>query len=282
MNHDEWMEWRRQGIGSSDSAIIMGVSPYTTPFQLWEEKLGKKKSEGNTFILDKGHRLEPMARAMIEFELGQDFPPKLVMHQEFPWLRASLDGYNDESGEGVEIKYMGKDEHNANQIPERYFPQVQHQMLITGKPWWWFASFNPDVETKLKIIKVPRDDEYLKTYLQKAHDFWQSVQNATAPELTKKDAKKVRDGHLIQLANEYATLDIKIKEMRKKQDEIEEKILKDDKINSHAKVECGRIRVDKIERIGSVNYKGIPELKGVDLNKHRGKSSFYQKITVIS
>jgi len=281
MNHDEWMEWRRQGIGSSDAAIIMGVSPYTTPFQLWEEKLGRKKSEGNTFILDKGHRLEPMARALIEFELSQDFPPKLIIHEEFPWLRASLDGMS-ESGDIIEIKYMGKDEHEASRIPERYFPQVQHQMLISGVPMVYFCSFNPDAETKLKIIEVPRDDEYIKDYIQKAHDFWQSVQNGIPPELSKKDSKKIRDGHLIQLSNEYATLELKINEMCKKQDEIKEKILNDDKINSHAKVECGRIKVDKIERIGNVNYKGIPELKDVDLNKYRGKSTFYQKITVIS
>ena len=48
MNHDEWLEWRRQGIGSSDSASIMGTSPYTTPYQLWEEKLGRKRPEKNT------------------------------------------------------------------------------------------------------------------------------------------------------------------------------------------------------------------------------------------
>ena len=281
MNHDEWLEHRRQGIGSSDAPIVMCVSPYMTPYQLWEEKLGKKKSERNTFILDKGHRLEPIARSLIEFELGKDFPPKLVQSESIPWLKASLDGYS-EDGDIIEIKYMGKDEHEAGLCPERYFPQVQHQLLITGATKAYLCSFNPDHETKLKIIPVIRDDEYLKKYLEIASAFWQSVIDASPPELTKKDAKKIRDGHLIQLANEYATIDLKIKELKKQQDDIEKKMIADDKINSHAKVECGRLSFTKIERIGNVNYKNIPELNGVDLDKYRGKPSIHTKITVIS
>ncbi len=35
----EWLEWRKNGIGSSDIATIMGANPYQTPYQLWEENL---------------------------------------------------------------------------------------------------------------------------------------------------------------------------------------------------------------------------------------------------
>lgn len=281
MNHEEWLAWRRQGIGSSDAPIIMGVSPYSTPYQLWEEKLGRVKPERNTFILDKGHRLEPMARALIEFELGQNFPPKLVVHESEPWLRASLDGMS-ELGDIIEIKYMGAEEHASGQIPERYLPQVQHQMVITGVAKVYFCSFNPDAETKLRIIEVPRDDKYLAEYLVKAAEFWNYVTEATPPPLGPKDSKRIRDNHLISLGNRYAEIDAEIKKLGEEQEGIKKQLLESDKIASHPKVECGRLQIDRIQRAGNINYKAVPELKGVDLEKYRGKPVIYSKITVKS
>lgn len=40
-NTQEWEKFRLQKIGASDAPIIMGVSPWKTPFQLWLEKQGK-------------------------------------------------------------------------------------------------------------------------------------------------------------------------------------------------------------------------------------------------
>lgn len=281
MNHEEWLEHRRKGIGSSDAPIIMGVSPYSTPYQLWEEKLGRVKPERNTFILDKGHRLEPMARALIEFELGQSFPPKLVVHESEPWLRASLDGMS-ELGDIIEIKYMGAEEHASGQIPERYFPQVQHQMVITGVAKVYFCSFNPDAETKLRIIEVPRDDKYLAEYLVKAAEFWNYVTEATPPPLGPKDSKRIRDNHLVALGNRYADIEGELKKLEEEKEKIKEELLGSDKIASHPKVECGRLQIDRIQRAGNINYKAVPELKGVDLEKYRGKPVIYSKITVKS
>lgn len=40
-NTQEWEKFRLQKIGASDAPIIMGVSPWKTPFQLWLEKTGQ-------------------------------------------------------------------------------------------------------------------------------------------------------------------------------------------------------------------------------------------------
>ena len=37
----EWLQWRSQGITASDIPIILGLSPYKTPWQLWAEKVGR-------------------------------------------------------------------------------------------------------------------------------------------------------------------------------------------------------------------------------------------------
>ncbi len=61
-----WHEWRRGGIGSSDAAAIMGVSPWRTPKEVWEEKV-----YGTSVIIDnsamaRGRELEPIARTWFE------------------------------------------------------------------------------------------------------------------------------------------------------------------------------------------------------------------------
>ena len=38
----EWLENRKNHIGASDAPVVMGVSPWDTPYKLWENKLGRR------------------------------------------------------------------------------------------------------------------------------------------------------------------------------------------------------------------------------------------------
>ena len=40
-----WLEWRAGGVSASDVAILLGLSPYKTPWRLWAEKTGLVRSE---------------------------------------------------------------------------------------------------------------------------------------------------------------------------------------------------------------------------------------------
>ena len=44
MSRDEWLKERTKGIGGSDVATILGLNPYKTPLQLWEEKGSSSKT----------------------------------------------------------------------------------------------------------------------------------------------------------------------------------------------------------------------------------------------
>jgi putative phage-type endonuclease len=63
MENDDWLEFRKGGIGSSDAPIIAGVSPYSTPYQLWEIKTRRKTEWIGNFATRRGHAVEPKARA---------------------------------------------------------------------------------------------------------------------------------------------------------------------------------------------------------------------------
>lgn len=59
---------RSQFLGGSDAAAVMGLSPYATPVELWQEKTGRTRKDPEDpirqRILARGQRLEPFIREM--------------------------------------------------------------------------------------------------------------------------------------------------------------------------------------------------------------------------
>src|SRR5271169_4709118 len=88
-----WLEMRRNKIGASDAPIIMEVSPWKTPYQLWEEKLKLRPDTVENGAMKRGKQLEK--KALREFEnitglmmLGQ----MVSVHPVRDWMIATLDG----------------------------------------------------------------------------------------------------------------------------------------------------------------------------------------------
>lgn len=181
---ESWLEWRNNGIGSSDVPIILGVSPYKTSHQLFMEKSGQIKPEDltNSFVVQRGIRLEPSVRARVELMTGLEFKPYLVEHPEYKFMRASLDGYNAETDTIVEIKVIGKVDFEANKVPDKYYPQIQHQLFVTKAKKAIYAGYyikhkEPEDSGKLIMIDVFPDEEFFKSYFIKCAEFWEAVNN---------------------------------------------------------------------------------------------------------
>ena len=45
LSREEWLGWRRMGIGGSDVSVIAGVNPYRSIYELWEDKMGLRNPE---------------------------------------------------------------------------------------------------------------------------------------------------------------------------------------------------------------------------------------------
>ena len=90
-NTHEWLEFRRKKIGASDAPVILEVSPWKTPYQLWIEKTSGTPSI-TTHHQKRGLELEELARQTFEKKTGTIMFPKVVLHPSFDWMMASLDG----------------------------------------------------------------------------------------------------------------------------------------------------------------------------------------------
>lgn len=272
MDTEEWHKWRASGIGASDAPVIMGVSPWKTVHQLWEEKAFGKSNQTETPAMKRGKELE--GPALEFFTLSTGIPmveQKMCVHNEHQWMRATLDGINEEKKALLEIKSCGK---LHEEVPKHYYPQLQHQMAVAGYEKMYYLSFNG---TEGKILNVQRDDKYIEELIRKEKKFWNQVSNFEEPELSEKDfVDKTNDIEWMERANEVAEVRRELKDLKEREAFlISELILFAEGRNAFG----GEVRLTHASRKGSVNYSSIPQLKEVDLDQFRGESKQYWRVT---
>lgn len=176
-----WQQWRQAGIGASDAPIIMGVSPYKTPQELWLEKTGRRPPFAGNWATERGTRLEPIARHHYEAVTGQIVQPHCREHPDLPWMRASLDGISFEGDLILEIKCPGRADHAQaldGQIPPKYWPQIQHQLAVTGAGICHYWSFDGE---KGALVAARPDREYIAALIERERVFWNCVQEDKEP-----------------------------------------------------------------------------------------------------
>lgn len=176
-----WLRWRDGGLGGSDAPVVMGVSPYLTAEKLLLEKLGAEHRERN-FAMRRGCRLEPQARAAVEKALGMPIAPCCGQDDAEDWLRCSFDGIDFWGEVTVEIKCPNIKEHLATlagKVPEKYYPQCQHALLVSGTPKLVYASYSQKEglaeDQQLALVEVRPDANYLTQLIAKEREFWGRV-----------------------------------------------------------------------------------------------------------
>jgi len=186
MDHTEWLEERRKGIGGSDVAAIMGLSPWKTAYQIYQDKRGEVKDWEGSAIMDWGRRMEPAIRQWYSDQTGRSvrLPDKIMYHKDYPFMLASLDGFTDDD-RVVEIKTArySKDwgEPGTNQIPDSYMCQVQQYMAVTG--------FDVcDVVVSIgggspELYEVFADKNLQELIIEACKEFWQRVVDGNPPPL---------------------------------------------------------------------------------------------------
>jgi len=251
-NSQEWLDWRKKGIGASDAPVIMGTTKYKhqTAKRLWAEKTDQINPEkSNEFIKRKGHELESRGRAYIELITDSKFPPMLMVHPGYSFIRASLDGYNEEHNIIFEGKFIGKDDfdfvkNNKKALPNHY-DQLQHQLMVTKAHHVIYCVYTNKME-EIEAINVEPDPARQAQILEAEIKFWERVQNRFWPENNNELSKK------------YCDLYQEIKTKEKELEELKEQILKsdikeDDNIEVISKTIKGRVDYNLIIERFNIN-----------------------------
>ena len=276
-NTHEWLEFRRKKIGASDAPVILEVSPWKTPYQLWIEKTSGTPSI-TTHHQKRGLELEELARQTFEKKTGTIMFPKVVLHPSFDWMMASLDGIDIDGQAIVEIKCPGPSDHEsakAGKIPEKYIPQLQHQLAVTGLQWAYYFSFDG---TDGVIVEIERDEVFIAKMIELEQVFWGYIETCTPPPLNEKDFVNHEDEEWLQTSKKWLDIQSQIESLENQEKGLREHLISlADGKNSQG----GGLRISRSMRKGTVQYSQIPQLKEVDLEKYRKGPSEVWRLTAI-
>ena len=176
-----WLAFRKTRITATDAVAIMGASKYKTVKQLYIEKTTDVAPMIPNKYMQRGIDLEPVARELLSLALGIPLFPKVVLGREHDWMMASLDGISEDGNTVIERKCPNKKCQLAyqGQIPDWYYPQVQHQMSVTGVDKVYYYSFD-GIDGDMVI--VPRDDAYISVMIEKEKEFYNCMMAGISPE----------------------------------------------------------------------------------------------------
>ncbi len=269
---DDWLAWRKKLLTATDAPILLGVSPYCTPFKGWQRKLGLAEEQKSTPAMMRGHQDEPIARAEFIRQSGINFTPVCIESEKYSFLGASLDGLSDCKKYLLEIKSNGDQYHFGlnNGLPEFHLLQMQHQLLCGDGEieMGFYLSWN---KGQMIVKEIKPDQEWMMGYIIEAKKFWEKVLFNEPPEMTNKDYKDMNAEPVWEsYACEYRRVCNQIKNLEILKDSYRKELIKlcdgDSAMGSGVKVMKKFVK-------GRVDYESIPELKLIDLESYRKPSS---------
>ena len=262
----EWLAHRRKFRNASETPAVMGVSPWQTPYGLWLERTGRAQRPV-TAAMRRGLELEPAARAAYERLTGLILQPLVLVEGEYS---ASLDGVTLEGDLVLEIKCPMKGRESplwqaveAKELPEAYFYQVQHQLMVAGAALAHVFVF--DGEGGVLVEQSPQPASW-DTIRRDWDVFWNFITSHSPPPLSDRDSLVREDQSWKAAADAYLRA--------KQQAELSATALEEAKealvaLTSHPSESGLGVSVSQYWKRGAVDYKAVPALKGVDLEPYR-------------
>lgn len=172
---------RRTGLGGSDMAAVLGLSPFKTALDVYLEKRGEVENwEGNS-LTRAGQVMENVIAAMYAERMGVKLRRcnLTLRHPKADFLLGHIDRDIVGQRKGVEIKNVsprigyrwGKDG-EPGAIAEYYLPQVHHYMLVLDYPVFDVAAYFGGDD--LRVYPIERDREWDDIIMDGASDFWRN------------------------------------------------------------------------------------------------------------
>lgn len=146
------------------------------------EILTGEQEEISGKALDWGNEHEDAARAEYEFDYNQSVDQVGICIHESLMYGASPDGLVGDDGM-IEIKcpFISKNHVSTviNGMPKEHMPQIQGNLLVNGRQWCDFISFDPriDGDHRLYVQRIERDEKYIAHLEQRLNNFAGKMQS---------------------------------------------------------------------------------------------------------
>lgn len=199
LTREEWLDFRRKGIGGSDLAAIMGVSPFATIRDLYNDKVGIEpaieEEESNWVAKEVGNRLEDLVAEIFSKKTGLEVFPirKMFRHPLYSFMLADVDyfiRFPDGSFGILECKtcnYNAKDKWADDAIPINYLYQVRHYMAVMNMGRAYIACLYGNNADEFVMRPIERDLYEEEDIIEQESYFWREyVEKCVEPPYTGK------------------------------------------------------------------------------------------------
>lgn len=185
--HEEWLEERKKGIGSSDAGTIMGASPFQTPYGLYLLKTGRAEPVKESDAMFNGHILEPAVAEWFSGKTGSivDITSEgdwMAVDTERDYLRVSPDRLYWPKGTPaaeqtmrnarvLEIKSTSKTV-DKDDLPDYWYCQIQYQMGILGADAGTLCWITGSPTLHFDYAEVPFNRPFFDALIERIDRFW--------------------------------------------------------------------------------------------------------------
>ena len=217
LTREEWLTYRRQGIGGSDAASVLGISPFRTGVDLYYDKLGLpiEDSEENWVAMEVGTRLEELVACIFAKKTGLKIFQKKSMfqHPDHPWMLADLDYLVELPDGSIAILECKTTNYNATFkweydgkpiVPEYYEAQGRHYMAVMDLNRVYYCCLYGNNEDEAIIRHIDRDKKYEAELIALEENFWMNhVQAKVPPPYVERDGGLILDSLRRRLGPSY-------------------------------------------------------------------------------
>ena len=203
MKKEEWLRYRKKGIGGSDAGAVCGLNPYRSAIEVYFDKTTDEVEEIDNEAMRQGREFEDyVARRFMEATGKKVRRANAMFYDEqYPFMLADVDRMVVGENAGLECKTASPfmaDKWKGEEIPLSYQIQCYHYMSVCNADAWYIAVLIYGKE--FKFYKLERDEQVIQDLIRIEKDFWENyIQKGQIPD---PDGSKAADSILAKYYKE--------------------------------------------------------------------------------
>ena len=173
----DWLELRKQAIGGSDAASIVGLSKWGSPLSVYADKLGLVPEREDNEAMRQGRDLEAYVAERFVEQTGYSVRREnhILVNDAHPFMHANIDRRITGHDIGLECKttsVYNRTDFEGGDVPPEYYTQCQHYMAVTGWSTWYLAVLV--LNKGFYVFKVERNEDDIAVLIETEKAFWEN------------------------------------------------------------------------------------------------------------
>ena len=175
-SHEQWLATRRQYIGGSDAAAVLGMNPYSSPLAVWSEKVGTVEPFEGNIKTQLGSRMEAFVAELFTEKTGKRVRRVnyTLVSDKYPFACANIDREIVGEDSLLECKFTNSRfnvrQFKSGEFPDMWYCQVQHYLAVTGREKAFLAVLSECKD--FHVFEIPRDEEDIQAMMEQEEHFW--------------------------------------------------------------------------------------------------------------